>query len=198
MFKILSITILSFVLISCSSPEPKSDEIEKDMTEKLFNEELELAKAHALATKQILGKNLISKIGAEGTVEALSFCNIQAIPLTDSMSNELNVNIKRVSDLPRNPDNQASSKELEYIHSMKELLSNGEEVKPKLMETDYGNETYIPIITNALCLQCHGQVNSDILPETMEKLNNLYSEDKAIGYGVNEIRGIWVVEMAKK
>ncbi len=44
-------------------------------------------------------------------------------------------------------------------------------------------------------MQCHGDPETDILPETYTKIKELYPEDKAIGYIENELRGIWVVEM---
>ena len=53
-------------------------------------------------------------------------------------------------------------------------------------------------MTNIMCLQCHGKPDKDILPNTLTKIGSLYPEDKAIGYGVDELRGIWVVEMDKK
>ena len=56
---------------------------------------------------------------------------------------------------------------------------------------------YYPITTQAMCLQCHGNPESDIAPETLSAIERFYPEDLATGYGENELRGIWVVEMAK-
>jgi hypothetical protein len=49
-----------------------------------------------------------------------------------------------------------------------------------------------------MCLQCHGKPGTDISEATTAKLRQLYPNDKATGYGINELRGIWVVEMNKK
>jgi hypothetical protein len=49
-----------------------------------------------------------------------------------------------------------------------------------------------------MCLQCHGIPNNQILPTTLSKIKELYPTDKATGYGENELRGIWVIEMDKK
>lgn len=51
----------------------------------------------ALATKSVLGKNLLTAIQEKGASGAVSFCNEQAIPLTDSMTLALSASIKRVS-----------------------------------------------------------------------------------------------------
>lgn len=150
---------------------------------------------YALATKAILGKNLMSQITANGTEAALSFCNVQAIPLTDSMALAQSVQIKRVSDRPRNPDNRANEKELDYILSQKESLSKGEAPKPMSFEDNGLTIGYYPIMTNAMCLQCHGVVGETIKPSIETKIKTLYPQDKATGYQADELRGIWVVEM---
>jgi hypothetical protein len=46
-----------------------------------------------------------------------------------------------------------------------------------------------------MCLQCHGKPNVDINEATLGQIEKLYPNDKAVGYGLNELRGIWVVEM---
>ena len=56
---------------------------------------------------------------------------------------------------------------------------------------------YYPIITNDMCLQCHGKMGSTMTQQTYTKIKSVYAEDKAIGYSENELRGIWVVEMDK-
>lgn len=44
-----------------------------------------------------------------------------------------------------------------------------------------------------MCLQCHGKKES-LAESVNSKLTKLYPNDKAIGYGINEIRGIWSIE----
>lgn len=160
--------------------------------------DLEQGQQYAMATKAILGKNLIEAINQKGTAEALSFCNTKAIHLTDSMAMVQGVEIKRVSDQERNPDNKANAEELAYIQATKAKINAGEKPSPQITDLDDKVIAYYPILTNAMCLQCHGQKESDVQAETLAKLNALYPGDKATGYGENELRGIWVVEMPKQ
>lgn len=150
----------------------------------------------AMSTKSVLGKNLKGKIKSDGTDGALEFCNLQAFHLTDSMANDLGVKIKRVSDKNRNPKNVASEDELVIIQSFKDYLVKGEEIVPTTVEEEDVVYGYYPIITNEMCLQCHGRGN-DIKPSTAQLIKEKYPDDKATGYGINELRGIWVVEMKK-
>jgi len=159
---------------------------------------LEQGQQIAMQTKGILGKNLLGAIKQKGTLGALSFCSIKAIPITDSMSIALNATVKRVSDKNRNPNNVANSDELKVIATMQLAIANGNKVKPQLISSDNKHVGYYPIVTNQMCMQCHGTINSDIKPEVLSKIKTLYPNDKAIAYKENELRGIWVIEMAKE
>ncbi|MCB0514434.1 MAG: DUF3365 domain-containing protein [Chitinophagales bacterium] len=152
----------------------------------------------AMKTKAVLGKNLLEAINTQGTENALKFCSTKAYPLTDSMAVALNAHIKRVSDKNRNPQNKANEAELQYITATKLALQKGEEPKGSIREENGKMIGYYPITTNKMCLQCHGNIGSDILPATQQTIQQLYPQDKATGYGENELRGIWVVEFEAK
>jgi cytochrome c551/c552 len=158
---------------------------------------LEKGKELASATKGVLGKNLLTAINTFGTEGAIEFCNTRAIPITDSMSTALNATIKRVSDKARNSNNNANEQELAYIKEAKKSLEKGEKIKPKMTELKDNVVCYYPIETATMCLQCHGEQNTQIKTSTLNKLTKLYPQDKATGYKENELRGIWVVEMVK-
>ncbi len=147
---------------------------------------------YALETKKILGKNLMEAIQSKGALHALEFCNIKAIPLTDSMSRRYHAEIRRVSDKYRNPANRANVEEMEYIARFKKQVAAGEEPAPVLLERYGIAQFYYPIVTNTMCLQCHGKP-SDILPEVRRKIATLYPGDLATGYAENEVRGIWSI-----
>ncbi|MDH7912768.1 DUF3365 domain-containing protein [Winogradskyella sp. SYSU M77433] len=152
---------------------------------------------YALSTKAILGKNLMGTIQKEGTLEALEFCNTKAYPLTDSMATVYNAKIKRVSDKPRNKKNTANTEEVEYIKAFKTQLANNVEIEPLVKEEGEEVHVYSPIVTNTMCLQCHGKPNENIKPEILKTLTLLYPDDKAIGYSENQVRGIWNVSFSK-
>tara|TARA_R110002111_G_scaffold251556_1_gene316003 strand:- start:6231 stop:7253 length:1023 start_codon:yes stop_codon:yes gene_type:complete len=152
---------------------------------------------YALTTKAVLGKNLMGTIQKKGTLEALTFCNERAYPLTDSMSVVHNAIIKRVSDKPRNPKNNANSEELDYINTFKKVIANNEEASPIVKELDNKVKVYYPITTNTMCLQCHGKPNETLENTTLTRIKSLYPLDKAIGYNINEVRGIWSITFDK-
>jgi len=158
---------------------------------------IEKGMEYAMATKAVLGKNLMTAIQEKGTEGALSFCNERAIPLTDSMQQYFDVHIQRVSDKNRNPNNQANEQELAYIKMQQQRISEGEQPKPLLTEGTKEVVGYYPIMTNQMCLQCHGKANETLKTSTLSRLKQLYPKDKATGYEINQLRGIWVVKMPK-
>ncbi|TFG89916.1 MAG: DUF3365 domain-containing protein, partial [Candidatus Atribacteria bacterium] len=133
----------------------------------------------AMQTQKVLAKNLMNEINTKGTVHALTFCSAKAYTLTDSMALALNVLIKRVSDKPRNPNNKANKKEAAYITKSKELLAKGEKIKPEMTETNGKMVGYYPIMTNKICMQCHGNQDTEVLSETLLQIKKLYPNDKA-------------------
>jgi hypothetical protein len=159
---------------------------------------LQKGKEYALTVKAELARNLLGAIAQRGTAGAVDFCNIKAIPITDSLSTQLGVHIRRATDQPRNPDNLANQDEMAYINKAKMDLMQGSEIKPQLIRKDSVAVGYYPIITNAMCLQCHGQKGSEIAYETMKVLREKYPDDQAFGYSAEQLRGIWVVEMPLK
>lgn len=153
----------------------------------------ELGMRYALETKKVLGKNLMGTIQNKGVEAAVAFCNERAYPLTDSMSTNFNARIKRVSDKPRNPKNQANEIELAHIETFKGQIAGGASVDPILREENGKVYFYYPIVTNTMCLNCHGTPEENIRPKVYKSLSELYPRDKAVGYGPDEVRGIWSI-----
>ncbi len=158
----------------------------------------EIAMSYALGTKQVLGANLMGTIQKKGVPAALTFCHERAYPLTDSMSVAFSAKIKRVSDRPRNPKNKANSIEEAHIQTFKQALEQKTEMLP--MVADLGEEVqfYAPIITNAMCLKCHGDTKTDVSLDVQNLLLEKYPNDKATGYRINEVRGIWSITFDKQ
>ncbi|MEC5165311.1 cytochrome c553 [Flavobacterium sp. PL11] len=150
---------------------------------------------YALETKKVLGKTLMGTIQKEGTIAALDFCNVQAMPLTDSMALKYNATIKRVSDKNRNPKNKANAEELKYIAKFKKQMANMQDIKPVIVEKGNTVHFYYPIETNTMCLQCHGK---NIKPEVSRRVLKLYPKDLAVNYNESEVRGMWSITFNKK
>ncbi|WP_445159338.1 Tll0287-like domain-containing protein [Mesohalobacter salilacus] len=151
----------------------------------------------AMATKKELGKKLMNTIAEKGTAEAVEFCNLKAIPITSEKEKQFNAKIKRASDKPRNPDNLATAQEEVHINTFKEMIANSESPEPIVEKNNGKFDFYYPIVTNSMCLKCHGEVGETIKTETYKTIKLKYPEDKAIDYDANQVRGIWHIEFQK-
>lgn len=212
MKKLALLFITASLFVACSSPNEQEladkKQAEQDSLEIVKQQQLDEEKAkygeigfkYASTTKATLGKNLTGAIMEGGTEHALDFCNVQAMPLTDSMSQLHNAKITRVSDKARNSNNAANAKELEQIQYYKDLIAegkSGKDIKPNVEIEGNSVHFYYPIITNEMCLQCHGTKEEVVKPATLAMLADLYPEDKATGYGDNEVRGVWSIIFEK-
>ena len=199
---VLTIGFFSACNRSGTEQQSKSNESGLPLDEQVIPEPvtdyLALGKTIATSTQAVLAKNLVDAMNKNGTEYALQFCNTKAISLTDSMSQVLIASIKRVTDKPRNPGNQANQDELSYMEEQKNRMMNGDSAIASLRELDEKMIGYYPIVTKAMCLQCHGRKDVNISPATYSTIRKLYPSDKAIGYSENELRGLWVIEMVKK
>jgi hypothetical protein len=132
----------------------------------------------------------------KGTKEAVSFCNLNVMPIIDSMAAIHNTKISRVTNRARNQDNSANELEQELIYNYQVQIESGKDLKPLLKETDDIATFYMPIVTNQMCMKCHS-AKSEIDTETLKEINRLYPKDMATGYIPQQIRGIWRVVMEK-
>jgi len=146
------------------------------------------------ATFKALSEKLTEQMKLGGPTQAIPFCNVEALPLTQQLSEKFNVTIKRTSDKLRNQQNKPSERELEMINNFHKLISEKQEIKP-VVEVDNNNKQhyYAPIILKANCLACHGKVDEFVSVKTDSIINSLYPNDKAIGYNEGDLRGIWSI-----
>jgi hypothetical protein len=150
------------------------------------------------ATFKALSEKLTEQMQLGGPEQAIPFCNVEAMPLTQQLSDQYGVTIKRTSDKWRNPTNQPSERELEIINNYHKLISEKKEITP-IVEVDNNNNKhyYAPILLKANCLACHGKVEEFISVKTDSIIKSLYPNDKAVGYNEGDLRGIWSIEFKK-
>jgi len=178
-------------MMSCSKP------LKERVTEKIdsiyFTNGNKIAK---ISFETISGE--LKKALANGGIEhALRYCNENAYPITDSLAAAHQVSIKRVSNKNRSPRNKADDMEDYLIKGFGIDLSEGKDLSPKAILKDDSVIFYKPILTQGLCLNCHGTPGKEITFSNDSLIQSLYPNDKAIGYQVNQLRGLWRIGFKK-
>ncbi len=192
-FTILTLFVL---LMSCG---PQNDNQQSERNDKGVSidttEVVEAGQEITQASFQTLSRNLQKAMSEGGVKNALEFCNVKAMPLTDSLATHYGIELRRVSHQPRNPVNQADSLEMAAIKKYIREIEQGRELKPVTYVRDNTITYHAPIrIQGQLCLSCHGNPGTDIAQSDFETIQELYPEDKATGFEVGELRGIWSIQ----
>jgi hypothetical protein len=160
-------------------------------TNTLTNKEVE---KHTIKGKEIsqavlkkLGGNLMSQMKSGGVKQAIPFCNVAALPLTEELSNKYNVSIKRTTHKLRNAKNKPNLEEEKILRHYIASISKGEKIKPIVTKgDDYKIHFYAPIKLDKKCLACHGSISK----KTDSIIKSYYPNDAATGFKEGDLRGL--------
>lgn len=140
-------------------------------------------------------KSELQKAIKEGGLEyALEFCNVIAMPITDSLSINEKVQIKRLAKKYRNPLNETDTNESMLYKSYVINWISGMPLHPMVFPGENNHPVFFePIKVESVCLNCHGTVGEQINPGVAKKIAELYPNDKAIDFKTGELRGMWSI-----
>jgi hypothetical protein len=170
--------------------EPKWEDYKGDYTKKaeFFVQDAGVA----------LKTRLTEAIAKGGFEKAINVCNEVAQKMMDSISTTNKVQIKRTSIKFRNTKNAPDQKDLAMLSAYDKLQKEGKPLASDGIELENRMvKLYVPIMTDKLCLNCHGVIGQDIKPKVYDLIKKLYPNDEAVGYKEGELRGVWVVQMEK-
>ncbi|MBD3169248.1 MAG: DUF3365 domain-containing protein [candidate division Zixibacteria bacterium] len=192
LYKFILLLLVPLFLFSCGGGEEQTAEKGTPSLSKSDEQLLQTA-ADKLIMK--FHNNLKMELGKAlkegGPANAINVCSEIAPEIADSFSAN-GWKIKRVSDKNRNPNNHPTPAQMAFLE-----LFAADSTRGLKHASNYDGEIfhyYKPIHTNSLCLTCHGD-KDNLAPEVVEKLNERYPDDKATGYDVNQLRGMFVVDI---
>ncbi len=148
----------------------------------------------SMNTFTTLSQTLSKAIGEGGIGNAIQYCNLAALPMVDSLSQINNAEIRRASMKPRNPKDAPTPEERKILERYHKIAAEGESPEPVVQREGDKIAYYSPIVIKPLCLNCHGQVGTEVSDEDYAQIQALYPEDKAIGYKLGDLRGIWSIK----
>ena len=143
-----------------------------------------------------LKAELMAAMQSGGALNAIDVCNIRAVEISDEVSLATGMNLSRVSQRNRNPDNAPYDWQTAVLMDFESRKQAGEAADSlswhEVASTGAGQEFRFmkAIPTGGLCLQCHGKA---LAPPVAEKLAELYPGDKATGYEQGDLRGAFVI-----
>ncbi|MEE8578106.1 MAG: DUF3365 domain-containing protein [candidate division Zixibacteria bacterium] len=188
--------IVALILLSCQSADDSQTDLEPVGIDRKKADEVLLR----LASKKLitafsahLQGELITAMVAKGPVGTITTCSETAPLASDSFSTS-GFTIKRVTDKHRNTNNRAT---LDEAAILAKFDSAGAEMAyfDQWQEIDSVTvfKYYQPIRIGRACLKCHGNLQT-LAPGVMTALRKKYPTDKATGYAIGDLRGMFVVE----
>jgi hypothetical protein len=198
----LVVLVALTMLIACQGQQSSEQDTGTDpqmSPEQMEALAMQRGKEIAMASQKTLGANLKGAIQRGGIQEAFTFCNVQAMPITDSLSRAYDASVKRATLWVRNPKDEPTETERIILEEYQAMMQAGETPEPRVINL---NEDYVlytqPIaIGNGLCLNCHGEVGTQIQEETYALIQERYPDDQATGHKMGDLRGIWSIRFDK-
>jgi hypothetical protein len=189
---VLLTACLAWILPACTSKENTPDPIVPDTAEHVAT-----CRGAMLKLGTALKARLEAAVADSGLVGALAVCNIEAVPIAETISVEEGVLVGRTSLRIRNPRNAPDDWERGILAEFAARREKGEDLAEldawTVAESAEGHHTfrYMKAIPTApLCLSCHGTAVADQVATT---INALYPEDAALGFAEGDIRGAFTV-----
>jgi hypothetical protein len=156
-------------------------------------------KGDSLVTRTFdtLRNTLQHAVGEKGFAGAVDFC-ITAAPGLTAAYNSDGIFVKRTSDKLRNPANAPDTMEKRIMAAYLQMKNDKKQLEGILEKDAAGNHHYFkPILLQALCLNCHGDNESQIKPDTRAAIQKQYPADAAFNYKEGDLRGIWHISFYK-
>jgi len=123
-----------------------------------------------------------------GPVEAIAACSVQAPQIAAELSVD-GIVMGRSSHKLRNPENAPP----QWLEPILDSFADGSaNLEPVAVSVGDDRVAYVePIMTQPLCLTCHGQ---SLQPEIAARIAEAYPDDKATGFEAGDLRGVFWVE----
>lgn len=198
------------VLVSCGPQERVSkevfEEVNQNMEVKKLSEAeiLEQAMEWGDSISTVAQKELVSQlqnaIAEKGVPGAIDFCNVNALGILQKVSDTYQVSIRRASNRYRNPSDQPIADEQAILEAYEYNAEKDLKSEPNIQKVQNGEVllyTKPIVIPNGMCLSCHGEAGKEINEETLQKINELYPDDRAKGHQVGDLRGMWALRIPK-
>jgi len=194
LFTQLTIGIICILIFSCQQQSEKNNLTDDEIRD------LAIQQGNLISekTQMVLGSKLKEVIQNEGIPQALKYCNVNAFPIVDSLQEVYGIRIRRTSQKMRNPSDTPDKMEQKIIDEYMDVIQKGETPTVKVVLSKKNVDYFKPIILSAsLCLNCHGNIGSEIKYENYTIIKALYTEDKATGYKMGDLRGIWSIKFER-
>lgn len=181
-----------FVLVGLwyCTPTPSAQQAAEAPVKETPPDWVALGDSLTIERQRVILQTLLKTAEREGWGGAVRYCHSAAETLTTFQSGSLS--IQRVAQRNRNPKN-ALKDSLDYVafayfdstgSKESRIYTVGQTVR-------YYRPIYIPM---EACLKCHGE-KEQLDAQALTEIRKRYPGDKAIGFKIGDLRGMWRMEV---
>lgn len=153
---------------------------------------LERSRALAAAFQQQLGGELQAALGRGGPAEAIRVCRDVAPEIAARFSAESGARVSRTALRVRNPGNAPDDHAAAVLREFAGATAQRDGPPERFDVAADGSARYLrAIILQPMCAACHG---TELAPEAVPVLAELYPDDQATGFAVGELRGAFLID----
>ncbi len=188
-------SFIYFVIVLIVFAGACNNQTQNRLSQEETTQYLQKGKEITQSSFKALSSELKAALARGGIEEAIAYCNIEAMPITDSLSEAYDVKIRRTSLQARNPGNKPTEEEKEILEGYMELHKQGDTLRPAVHRIGKDKVLFTaPIMVQPLCLNCHGEIGKSLQEKNYEIIRKHYPEDQATGYQMGDFRGMWSIE----
>lgn len=158
-------------------------------------------KQEGLQYIKILGGALKSQLQTymktdKSGLSAMAFCTAKATDITQEVNTKLpaHASVRRTALKTRNENNLPDEIDIKVMEAYEASITDRTFSLADIKIVEDGNSIriYKPLITQGVCLKCHGnKINKDI----QSMITTHYPKDKAVGFEEGSLRGVIVTEI---
>ena len=131
-------------------------------------------------------------------LSAIGFCSLKAEGITKEVNKELpdHASVRRTALKIRNDNNTPDSIDIKVMKEYEASIAAKTFLPTDIKIVKEGDTTriYKPLITQGICLTCHG---SNISKEIQNEITTNYPNDQAVAFEKGSLRGVIVSEIKK-
>lgn len=162
-----------------------------------INERAQKARELVQAFRDKFKVALLASLKTDGVAGSVAPYQTFAAEILTTLSEESQFEMGRTSTRLRNPDNAPDPWEQAGLEKFAaEIKAGADPFKLEIFEITKSREgqnlfRYMrPIVMRDSCLGCHG---TEVKQDVKSEIAKLYSDDKALGYALNEMRGAFTL-----
>jgi hypothetical protein len=184
---VLPVLFICLALAACTS--------QQGATRPVGEAEAQQVRAIADPIATDFGQGLMGKVKqtmqTHGIYHTTNFCQAVAQSLTIAAERDLDEGfaIKRTTFQYRNPANAPDDYEARALEYFQQRAQQGSLPADYVQHIGDEYRYYKPLKMQEMCLRCHGDP-AQMDPAVLQRLQELYPEDKALGYAEGDFRGV--------